>query len=287
MEVVEFENQKLVAPKKTRLECNEVVSHAAMDIPYEVVIEFETPTEAAQSLMEELNSGGAEDGQISDENLSMEEGVEKIDTSHIDVRQEVSEYENNESVFKALSVNMEWVLVAVLRLRCWWPKESVMHTLGESMIMNPCEECVILGLPRKCENWANGVDAVDTTRFGDAFDGGILSQLASDISLYQNEKRLAEALKFANPYGAVIVQERGAIPTLPGREDVLEALQILRSKITFFLPLFVCWIDHGNAGGGKFVYIIEQHPTIFYSIQEFVYINIFFVNCKRLSVEGK
>eukprot|EP01018_Ginkgo_biloba_P028532 Gb_30584 [translate_table: standard] len=68
------------------------------------------------------------------------------------------------------------------------------------------------------------VEAVDTTGAGDAFVGGILSQLACDISLYQDEKRLREALKFANACGAITVQERGAIPALPGREAVLEAL---------------------------------------------------------------
>uniref|UniRef100_A0A0D6R265 fructokinase n=1 Tax=Araucaria cunninghamii TaxID=56994 RepID=A0A0D6R265_ARACU len=68
------------------------------------------------------------------------------------------------------------------------------------------------------------VEAVDTTGAGDAFVGGILSQLASDLSLIQDEKRLREALKFANACGALTVTERGAIPALPQREAVLEAL---------------------------------------------------------------
>ncbi|KAJ6402446.1 hypothetical protein OIU84_014525 [Salix udensis] len=42
------------------------------------------------------------------------------------------------------------------------------------------------------------VDAVDTTGAGDAFVAGILSQLAKDLSLLQNEDRLKEVLKFAN-----------------------------------------------------------------------------------------
>eukprot|EP01018_Ginkgo_biloba_P026232 Gb_07713 [translate_table: standard] len=41
------------------------------------------------------------DGEISDENLSMEKGVGKIDTPHIDVAHEASEHENNESFSKA------------------------------------------------------------------------------------------------------------------------------------------------------------------------------------------
>lgn len=68
------------------------------------------------------------------------------------------------------------------------------------------------------------VDAVDTTGAGDAFVAGILSQLANDISLLQDEGRLREALKFANACGALTVTERGAIPALPTREAVLNAL---------------------------------------------------------------
>ncbi|KAL6993959.1 fructokinase [Sarracenia purpurea var. burkii] len=68
------------------------------------------------------------------------------------------------------------------------------------------------------------VDAVDTTGAGDAFVAGILSQLAADISLLTEENRLRDALKFANACGALTVKERGAIPALPTREAVLNAL---------------------------------------------------------------
>ncbi|KAG6779100.1 hypothetical protein D5086_008450 [Populus alba] len=68
------------------------------------------------------------------------------------------------------------------------------------------------------------VDAVDTTGAGDAFVAGILSQLAKDLSLLQNEDRLREALKFANACGALTVKERGAIPALPTREAVNSAI---------------------------------------------------------------
>ncbi|CAL9159107.1 unnamed protein product [Musa hybrid cultivar] len=68
------------------------------------------------------------------------------------------------------------------------------------------------------------VEQVDTTGAGDAFVAGILSQLASDISLLQDEQWLREALKFANACGALTVMERGAIPALPTREAVLSAL---------------------------------------------------------------
>ncbi|CAD6339722.1 unnamed protein product [Miscanthus lutarioriparius] len=68
------------------------------------------------------------------------------------------------------------------------------------------------------------VSAVDTTGAGDAFVAGVLSQLATDFSLLQDEGRLREALKFANVCGALTVTERGAIPALPTRQQVLDAL---------------------------------------------------------------
>ncbi|KAA8533797.1 hypothetical protein F0562_031314 [Nyssa sinensis] len=68
------------------------------------------------------------------------------------------------------------------------------------------------------------VNPVDTTGAGDAFVGGILSSLASDINLYQDEKRLREALLFANACGALTVTEKGAIPALPTKEAVLQVL---------------------------------------------------------------
>ncbi|KAK1372256.1 putative fructokinase-6, chloroplastic [Heracleum sosnowskyi] len=68
------------------------------------------------------------------------------------------------------------------------------------------------------------VDAVDTTGAGDAFVAGLLSQLAANDSLLQEEGPLRDALRFANACGALTVMERGAIPALPTREAVLKAL---------------------------------------------------------------
>ncbi|KAK8650930.1 hypothetical protein V6N13_140551 [Hibiscus sabdariffa] len=68
------------------------------------------------------------------------------------------------------------------------------------------------------------VEAVDTTGAGDAFVAGTLSQLASDLSLLQDEDRLRDALRFSNVCGALTVTERGAIPALPTREAVLDAI---------------------------------------------------------------
>ncbi|KAM5557220.1 putative fructokinase-7 [Rosa sericea] len=68
------------------------------------------------------------------------------------------------------------------------------------------------------------VKAVDTTGAGDAFVGGILYNIASDSSLFQDEKGLREALLFANACGAITVTERGAIPAMPTKEAVLRFL---------------------------------------------------------------
>lgn len=68
------------------------------------------------------------------------------------------------------------------------------------------------------------VDAVDTTGAGDAFVAGILSHIAADASLLQDEARLREALRFANACGALTVTERGAIPALPTKEAVMDTL---------------------------------------------------------------
>ncbi|XP_020083717.1 probable fructokinase-7 [Ananas comosus] len=68
------------------------------------------------------------------------------------------------------------------------------------------------------------VKAVDTTGAGDAFVSGILSNLASDLELYKDEKKLKEALLFANACGAITVTERGAIPALPTKDAVLDLL---------------------------------------------------------------
>ncbi|KAF5959920.1 hypothetical protein HYC85_001129 [Camellia sinensis] len=68
------------------------------------------------------------------------------------------------------------------------------------------------------------VKPVDTTGAGDAFVGGILTSLASDLNLYKDEKRLREAILFANACGALTVTEKGAIPALPTKEAVLQLL---------------------------------------------------------------
>ncbi|KAH1152105.1 hypothetical protein AAZX31_16G177200 [Glycine max] len=68
------------------------------------------------------------------------------------------------------------------------------------------------------------VKPVDTTGAGDAFVSGILYCIASDQTIFQDEKRLRKALYFANVCGALTVTERGAIPALPTKEAILQFL---------------------------------------------------------------
>ncbi|KAM1505867.1 hypothetical protein ACFXTO_001804 [Malus domestica] len=74
------------------------------------------------------------------------------------------------------------------------------------------------------------VKAVDTTGAGDAFVGGVLDSIASNLNLFQDEKGLREALLFANACGALTVTERGAIPAMPTREAVLQCLKQAAEK---------------------------------------------------------
>ncbi|KAK7270530.1 hypothetical protein RIF29_23742 [Crotalaria pallida] len=66
------------------------------------------------------------------------------------------------------------------------------------------------------------VKPVDTTGAGDAFVGGFVYSIASDQNVLKEETRLREALHFANVCGAITVTERGAIPSLPTKEAVLQ-----------------------------------------------------------------
>ncbi|KAE9592248.1 putative fructokinase [Lupinus albus] len=68
------------------------------------------------------------------------------------------------------------------------------------------------------------VEAVDTTGAGDSFTSGFLSIVAAHKQIYKDEKRLREALDFANACGAVTVTGRGAIPSLPSKDAVLRIL---------------------------------------------------------------
>ncbi|KAL8534314.1 hypothetical protein ACS0TY_010360 [Phlomoides rotata] len=69
------------------------------------------------------------------------------------------------------------------------------------------------------------VKSVDTNGAGDAFMGAILYRLASDLDLLKDEKRLRDALLFANACGAHTVTKNGAIPALPTKDEVEQILK--------------------------------------------------------------
>ncbi|RZC73107.1 hypothetical protein C5167_048586 [Papaver somniferum] len=68
------------------------------------------------------------------------------------------------------------------------------------------------------------VNCIDTTGAGDAFVSGLLNSFSADLNLHKDEKKLREALLFANACGALTVTERGAIPALPTKEAVIQVL---------------------------------------------------------------
>ncbi|KAH9316097.1 hypothetical protein KI387_024724, partial [Taxus chinensis] len=77
-----------------------------------------------------------------------------------------------------------------------------------------------------CGNVASiPVKAIDTTGAGDAFVGGLLSQIVDDISVLKEEQKLKEALRFANGCGAITTTKKGAIPSLPDKSEVLQLLK--------------------------------------------------------------
>ena len=57
------------------------------------------------------------------------------------------------------------------------------------------------------------VDAVDTTAAGDSFNGALVVALSE-------KKSIQKAVVFANAAAALSVTERGAQPSIPGREAV-------------------------------------------------------------------
>ncbi|XP_021812966.1 probable fructokinase-5 [Prunus avium] len=74
------------------------------------------------------------------------------------------------------------------------------------------------------------VKAVDTTGAGDAFVGSFLVSMAKDMSIFEDETKLKEALSFANACGAICTTQKGAIPALPTQSAALELISKSKSK---------------------------------------------------------
>ncbi|XWS21978.1 hypothetical protein CRYUN_Cryun30bG0104200 [Craigia yunnanensis] len=78
------------------------------------------------------------------------------------------------------------------------------------------------------------VKTVDTTGAGDAFVGAILVSMAKQTNIFHDEKKLREALLFANACGAICVTKKGAIPALPTSSDVLELIKSNAKGVSLF-----------------------------------------------------
>ncbi|GMI98660.1 Fructokinase 4, Fructokinase 5 [Hibiscus trionum] len=61
------------------------------------------------------------------------------------------------------------------------------------------------------------VKTVDTTGAGDSFVGSFLLAVANDPNIFNDEKKLQDALLFANACGAISTTQKGAIPSLPDK----------------------------------------------------------------------
>ena len=68
------------------------------------------------------------------------------------------------------------------------------------------------------------VDAVDTTGAGDGFVAGLIYGLLGNQDRWYDESNLFSVCRFANAVGALTTIERGAIPALPSKQQVLEFL---------------------------------------------------------------
>ncbi|CAL0316678.1 unnamed protein product [Lupinus luteus] len=74
------------------------------------------------------------------------------------------------------------------------------------------------------------VKVVDTTGAGDSFVGAILTAVAKDPSILDNEPKFREALTFANACGAICTTKKGAIPALPTVSQAQEFISSSKAK---------------------------------------------------------
>lgn len=70
-----------------------------------------------------------------------------------------------------------------------------------------------------------GVSAVDTTGAGDAFMAGLIAGLLDEPELPKEAVRLDAICRFANAAGALATTGRGAIPSLPTRDEIERLLR--------------------------------------------------------------
>lgn len=74
------------------------------------------------------------------------------------------------------------------------------------------------------------VNCVDTTGAGDSFVGALLFSIAKDTSLFEDENKLTQALRFANACGGMCTTIKGAIPALPDMSSVNDFISKCKIK---------------------------------------------------------
>jgi fructokinase len=68
------------------------------------------------------------------------------------------------------------------------------------------------------------VETVDTTGAGDGFVAGLLAGVLTSEQVWTSPSDLERVLRLANAVGALTTTQRGAIPALPSKEQVLKLL---------------------------------------------------------------
>ncbi|PKA49952.1 Fructokinase-2 [Apostasia shenzhenica] len=145
--------------------------------------------------------------------------------SEADAKEQIMRIWDQADVIKVSDVELEFLtgkdsLEDEVALTLWRPTlKLLLVTLGEK------------GCKYYTKDYRGTVDAftvkqVDTTGAGDAFVGALLCKLVDDISILQDEKRLREALRFANACGGITTTKKGAIPALP---TIAEALALVEN----------------------------------------------------------
>lgn len=97
-----------------------------------------------------------------------------------------------------------------------YPNLKVLMTLGS-------KGCVYADKGIRVSQSAFEVETVDTTAAGDTFTGYFVAELAKGTMI-------EEALKIASAASAVAVSKEGAEPSIPQRDEILEALGWLKEK---------------------------------------------------------
>ncbi|KAH6778395.1 pfkB-like carbohydrate kinase family protein [Perilla frutescens var. hirtella] len=129
---------------------------------------------------------------------------------------------------------------------CFLTQNSTLDHQSALSLWHPNLKLLLLTLGRKgCRYYTKSFQGavegyslkrVDTTGAGDAFMGALLRKIVDDFSIFEDEARLKEAVKYASACGAIATTKKGAIPALPTHSQVTTLL----TKTTLF-PFSNCF----------------------------------------------